>query len=139
MTKSTYVLERLGYLRMHDAHVQQYNKRREVKPRAMQLRRRQRALQGEPVPVEHCEMCGKSPREARRGNQSLCLDHCHETGAFRGWLCHSCNLGLGLLGDNEKALQRALTYIRRKIAKPQAAGVRLASVLKAHGIEPVDE
>lgn len=34
------------------------------------------------------------------GELASVLDHCHETGRFRGWLCMSCNIRLGKLGDN---------------------------------------
>jgi hypothetical protein len=54
-----------------------------------------------------CECCGKSDK------RSLALDHCHETGAFRGWLCSGCNLGLGKLGDTIESVQRALDYLKR--------------------------
>lgn len=54
-----------------------------------------------------CECCGKPDRKA------LSLDHCHETNAFRGWLCSNCNLGIGKLGDTVEALQRALDYLKR--------------------------
>lgn len=30
------------------------------------------------------------------------MDHCHDTGAFRGYLCKRCNTGTGLIGDNEE-------------------------------------
>jgi hypothetical protein len=43
------------------------------------------------------------------------FDHCHETGEFRGWLCNTCNTGLGMLGDNEAGLLRALEYLRRDL------------------------
>lgn len=56
---------------------------------------------------ETCELCGKPPNIKR----SLALDHCHETGAFRGWLCYRCNLGLGLLGDTAESLKRAIAYL----------------------------
>jgi len=57
---------------------------------------------------EHCECCGKTNRRA------LALDHCHATGEFRGWLCDSCNMGLGKLGDTVEALERALAYLKRQ-------------------------
>lgn len=39
------------------------------------------------------------------------LDHCHETGNVRGWLCSTCNFGLGKLGDNIDGILRALYYL----------------------------
>lgn len=102
-----------------------------VKIRARQLRRRRAAYEAGIAPPETCELCGKDPRAARRGNQSLCLDHDHATGAFRGWLCHACNLGIGLLGDTEERLARAVRYLKRKAAKPGPPSVRLASMLAA--------
>ena len=54
-----------------------------------------------------CECCGRPDRKA------LSLDHCHVTGAFRGWLCTKCNLGIGKLGDTIEALSRALAYLKR--------------------------
>ncbi len=53
-----------------------------------------------------CEMCKKE-----QVGKALCLDHCHTTGIFRGWLCSSCNRGLGLLGDNiPVAIERLRKY-----------------------------
>jgi hypothetical protein len=57
-----------------------------------------------------CECCGGPPNGRGRG---LHLDHDHETGKFRGWLCGSCNLGLGQLGDSFDAVLRALTYLAK--------------------------
>lgn len=55
-----------------------------------------------------CEICfGVSARG------SLCLDHDHETGAFRGWLCDICNLALGQLGDNITGVRAALAYLEQ--------------------------
>src|SRR5215831_1239232 len=34
-------------------------------------------------PASNCEICGTT--------KSICMDHCHETKAFRGWLCKACN------------------------------------------------
>lgn len=58
-------------------------------------RRRKAEARGHaPPPPEHecpprpadgrCQACGEE--------RVLCLDHCHDTGAFRGWICHPCNL-----------------------------------------------
>ena len=39
------------------------------------------------------------------------VDHCHQTGAVRGILCHRCNTGIGLLGDNLGSLLAAVEYL----------------------------
>lgn len=41
-------------------------------------------------------------------------DHDHGTGGGRGWLCASCNTGIGLLGDNPKLLETAAQYLRER-------------------------
>jgi len=46
----------------------------------------------------------------------LVLDHDHFTGAFRGWTCRHCNVGIGVLGDTVADLQRALAYLLRHYA-----------------------
>lgn len=51
-----------------------------------------------------CEACGT--KEGR-----LCMDHNHETGQFRGILCHSCNAALGLLKDSPEKICGLLAYI----------------------------
>lgn len=57
-----------------------------------------------PKPADNlCELCHK--REA------ICLDHDHQTGKFRGWLCHNCNRALAVLGDNEAGLLKCLNYL----------------------------
>jgi len=52
---------------------------------------------------EGCAICG-SDRKPR-------IDHCHETGKFRGILCDTCNRGLGMLGDNLGSLEKAVKYL----------------------------
>jgi len=53
-----------------------------------------------------CEICGKN-------SSPLVWDHDHETLLTRGWLCQSCNKGLGLLGDSVEGLKRALAYLNK--------------------------
>lgn len=53
-----------------------------------------------------CEACG-APADP------LHLDHDHNTGARRGWLCGPCNRALGLLQDSEERCQQLAGYRRR--------------------------
>ena len=41
------------------------------------------------------------------------VDHCHKTGNIRGLLCHSCNVGIGHLGDNFQSVSNAITYLSK--------------------------
>jgi hypothetical protein len=43
----------------------------------------------------------------------LAVDHCHVTGVVRGLLCSKCNTAIGMLGDNEEGIERALAYLQR--------------------------
>jgi hypothetical protein len=54
-----------------------------------------------------CECCHKKPK------RTMHLDHCHATGAFRGWLCVNCNTAIGKLGDNLAGVLRAVEYLRK--------------------------
>lgn len=56
----------------------------------------------------HCELCAGQP-----GKRGLFIDHDHDTGVFRGWLCQWCNSALGTLGDNIAGLEHALAYLKR--------------------------
>lgn len=62
-----------------------------------------------------CEVCGRTPQEANPGGRfyRLSLDHCHQTGKLRGFLCSPCNTGLGHLGDTLQAIRAALDYLAR--------------------------
>jgi hypothetical protein len=72
----------------------------------------QRRVAGLPEPTrpcpDTCECCGRG-----KGKRAFSLDHDHRTGAFRGWLCAACNLGLGKLGDTIASVSTALEYLRR--------------------------
>lgn len=64
---------------------------------------------GIPVPTrpepEWCECCGRFLEKTPHN------DHDHTTGEFRGWLCSSCNMAIGLLGDSIEGVKKALAYL----------------------------
>ena len=39
-------------------------------------------------------------------------DHCHKSGEHRGWLCRSCNTGLGMFKDSSLILGNAIKYLQ---------------------------
>jgi hypothetical protein len=55
-----------------------------------------------------CAICGVPDVEC---TGKFHMDHNHETGEFRGWLCGNCNKGLGFFRDSEELLIDALHYV----------------------------
>lgn len=55
----------------------------------------------------HCAGCDSYTNDGSH----LYIDHCHETGAVRGLLCHSCNIALGWSRDNPKTLRGLAAYL----------------------------
>jgi hypothetical protein len=60
--------------------------------------------------VTHCPICKRSREEIGR---SFHLDHDHETGELREFVCGPCNQGLGLYGDDPDRLIAAAMYLMR--------------------------
>lgn len=60
-----------------------------------------------------CKLCMKPFGKVL--TTKLHVDHCHETNKIRGILCMPCNVALGMLGDNEEGLTRALSYVKGEI------------------------
>jgi|TARA_R110000782_G_C14495368_1_gene377867 hypothetical protein len=61
-----------------------------------------------PIP-KHCDCCGRESK--------LQVDHLHGTNNFRGWLCRSCNGGMGGMGDNLEGVLQAAIYLEKDINK----------------------
>lgn len=55
-----------------------------------------------------CHICGNKP-----GFSKMCMDHCHTTGKFRGWLCIQCNIGIGYFQNDSKLLKCAADYLEK--------------------------
>lgn len=60
-----------------------------------------------------CDICGTPEMECVK---SLCADHDHRTGIFRGLICFNCNIGLSHFKDNSSILQNAVQYVNNEYA-----------------------
>jgi hypothetical protein len=58
-----------------------------------------------------CFVCGVSESDCR---VSLCMDHNHATGEFRGWICEDCNIAAGKIKDNPMIAQQLSNYLQGK-------------------------
>lgn len=52
-----------------------------------------------------CDICSDDTR--------MCIDHCHTTGDFRGWLCHRCNAAVGYFRDCVDRMKAGIEYLQR--------------------------
>lgn len=59
-------------------------------------------------PAKNCQICGKIKED---NGSELAFDHCHKMNVFRGWLCRTCNTGIGILGDDFDSVYRAAQYL----------------------------
>ena len=63
-----------------------------------------------PTPPGKCECCNQ-----KKGK--LTHDHDHKTLTFRGFLCKTCNVGLGNLEDTLEGVLRAAVYLEKDKSK----------------------
>lgn len=71
-----------------------------------------------PCPA-HCECCGKPFCTDRRAKSAVkkewaCVDHCHLTMSFRGWICRNCNTALGLVDDTLAGAKKLVAYLENR-------------------------
>ncbi|HOA46729.1 MAG: Hpy99I family type II restriction endonuclease [Paludibacteraceae bacterium] len=58
-----------------------------------------------------CPICKKPSIPYVTAN--LVIDHDHDTGNAREWICDSCNTGLGRFKDSIELMQEAIKYLKR--------------------------
>jgi Recombination endonuclease VII/HNH endonuclease len=64
-----------------------------------------------------CACCKKPETQMRNGKLKwLAVDHCHDVLIVRGLLCSSCNMAIGLMGDDPDRLRAAADYLERSRA-----------------------
>jgi hypothetical protein len=60
-----------------------------------------------------CALCPRTETSTKYG--VLVVDHDHTSGRVRGLLCDPCNHALGILGDNEAGLLKAISYVKSDV------------------------
>ena len=61
-----------------------------------------------------CAICGRAEKRRLNGRVTrLSVDHDHETGRVRGLLCWACNRAIGLLQEDRRVLEHAISYLSR--------------------------
>lgn len=86
-------------------------------------RKRLKKVFGDPPKNYHCPICDISNenlvKEIARAKKDTpqtpgwVVDHDHDTGNFRGWLCAKCNFGIGMFKDNPSTLKKAFEYLNK--------------------------
>lgn len=63
-----------------------------------------------------CECCGRNP-DTDSTIRGWAMDHNHFTEEFRGWICQTCNIGLGHFKDSVEGLLKAVDYLKKTESK----------------------
>jgi len=59
-----------------------------------------------------CPVCQKKTIPGL--TSKVVLDHNHKNGTIRGWICESCNTGIGRFKDSEIILKNAISHLQSK-------------------------
>lgn len=60
--------------------------------------------------IYECPICRK---RLIVGVSKIVLDHNHRDGSVRGWVCESCNTGIGRFDDDPEIIYQAIDWLRR--------------------------
>jgi hypothetical protein len=98
-----------AYARKHRVYQSIYQKNRRDRLAAERIGRNKPSV---------CDICGET-----RPPRQIHLDHCHQQGHARGWLCQRCNFVLGEVKDNTHLLRKLISYLDRNVncQSPQLA------------------
>jgi RNase P subunit RPR2 len=78
---------------------------------ALKLSEKKRMNETKPEKFFICPICKKPSIPYVTAN--LVIDHDHDTGNAREWICDSCNTGLGRFKDNVELMQEAIKYLKK--------------------------
>lgn len=79
------------------------------KPIPLKIRRIWDAKKPEHGAIFTCPICTK---DSIVGITKIVLDHNHSNGEVRGWLCESCNTGIGRFDDDPVVIQKAIDWLK---------------------------
>jgi hypothetical protein len=84
----------------------EWKKRNRDKAQAMQIRWKY----GVTAKPDVCDVCGLPNANGKK----VSVDHDHKTGKVRGFLCHGCNIAIGMVKDDPDRLRRLADYLESK-------------------------
>ena len=85
--------------------------RKDIDGTALKSSEKKRMNEIKPEKFFICPICKKPSIPYVTAN--LVIDHDHDTGNAREWICDSCNTGLGRFKDNVELMQEAIKYLKR--------------------------
>lgn len=85
--------------------------RRTIDGTALRISEKKRLESKKPELFFICPICKKASIPGVTAN--LVIDHDHETGNARTWICDSCNTGLGRFKDSIELLKEAIKYLKK--------------------------
>ena len=59
-----------------------------------------------------CPLCLRGKAELGY-TSAFVLEHSHESGEFRGWVCHDCNTAIARIHDNPETARRMSEYLSK--------------------------
>ena len=59
-----------------------------------------------------CYVCGFQAMPGQDNRRGLCLDHCHNTGNLRKFLCNTCNMLVGMFENEPIRYLNIIQYVQ---------------------------